>query len=49
MNVAAQAGGDTQEEAVNENYIQFQQARVLWPPDCSDDTLTKAIDQARAL
>jgi hypothetical protein len=47
MQVAAPA--DNNDETVSENYIQFQGARVLWPPDCSDDTLTKSIEQARAL
>jgi len=47
MQVAANA--DNQDEAPSEHYIQFQGARVLWPPDCSDDTLTKSIEQARAL
>ena len=40
---------NSNQDAPPENYINFQGARVLWPPDCADDILTKAIEQSRAL
>lgn len=40
---------DAEMEMPQENFMQYQGARLLQPLDCEDDKVTKAIEQARAL
>ena len=46
MNAKSTVNAEDQDQASKNNYLNFKGANVLWPADCPDDMLEKAIEFA---
>lgn len=49
MNTRSKVDTEDQDSDQNLNYLNFNGAKVLWPPDCPDDMLEFATAKAKAL